>query len=122
MAGSSQQMELELQVRRAHAGDVQRISSLIGQQHDAFKQQFGSLPVRQLVETAFLTLVAEAHGSVVAFASMTDLPAVQNLDATVAVDYMKYMQPKMPISVSTIHGLLPDGACGAQARGGKCGS
>jgi len=115
MAGSSQHAEQDLLVRRAQAGDAQRIASLISQQHETFKHQFSVLPVRQLVETAYLTLVAEVHGSVVAFASLTDLPAVQGLDASVAVQYLQRVQPKLTVTVS-------HACCAQRVWGGLGGS
>lgn len=122
MAGSSQHAEHDLLVRRAHAGDTQRLASLISQQHDTFKHQFGVLPVRQLVETAYLTLVAEVQGSVVAFASLTDLPAVHNLDASVAVEYLQRVQPEVLVTVSCAYFVRLVSCRKACHPAWKCGS
>jgi len=100
MAGSSQQAEQDMHIRRANSGDVQKLSLLAAKQRDAFNKQFGKLRIDQLVETAFLTLVAEVQGSVVAFASLTDVPTVPDLDASVAIEYLQQSLNNSTMTVS----------------------
>jgi hypothetical protein len=99
------QPEQDMQVRRAATGDVASINSLLGSQMEQFGHQYGSFRVDQLVETAFITLVAEVQGVVVAFASLTDVPNMDGLDASVAVGFYQDVLSVKGMAVSVCRWL-----------------